>query len=131
MLDHPCRHSDRDRTGRYVAGNDRPCANHGIVAYGYALQDCGVGSDPDILPENDWRGIGHLAFLGLQKMVERGKHHIVPDLAAVPDGYAAMILEMAAGIDKHVFPDFDVLPEVGIKRREHTERGRNGFPEQF
>ena len=35
-------------------------------------------------------------------MVERGEHDIVPYLATVPDAYAAMILEMAAGIDERM-----------------------------
>ena len=73
----------------------------------------------------------HLALLRLQKMVERGKHHIVPYLASVPDAYAAMVLEMAAGVDEHILAHLDVLAEIGIKRREYTERGGDGFPEKL
>ena len=130
MLDHPCRHTDRYRIGRYVTRNDRSGTYHGIVANGHALQDGGVGTHPDIFPQNNGRGIGHLALLRLQKMVERGKHYIVPYLASVPDTYATMVLEMAAGIDEHILTHLNVLPEIGIKRREHTERGGDGFSEK-
>ena len=111
MLDHPCRHPDRHRIGRDVARNDRPGTYHGIVANGHALQDSGVGAYPDVLPQDDRRGISHLALLRLQEMVERGKHHIVTYLASVPDAYAAMVLEMAAGVDEHILATSMFLPK--------------------
>ena len=131
MLDHLRRHSDRYRIGRYVSCNDRPGTYHGIVANGHALQDGGVGAYPHVLPQDDRRGISHLALLRLQEMVERGKHHIVPYLASVSDAYASMVLKMAAGVDEYILAHLDVLAEIGIKRREHTERGGDGFPEKL
>ena len=131
MLDHLCRHPDRHRIGRDVARNDCPGTYHGIVANGHTLQDSGIRAHPDVLPQDDRRGIGHLALLWFQKMVERSKHHIVPYLASIADEYAAMVLKMAAGIDKHILAHLDVLTEIGIKRWEHTERGGDGFPEKL
>ena len=45
----------------------------------------------------------------------------------VADGHAAMVLKMAAGVDEHILAHLDVLAEIGIKRREHTERGGDGY----
>lgn len=42
-----------------------------------------------------------------------------------------MILKMTSGIDKYLFPDGDVLSEVGIERRKHLERGIYRFPRQL
>ena len=64
-------------------------------------------------------------------MIESGKNHIMPYLTAVADGYAAMILKMAAGIDEHSFPDIDILSIIGIEWRKYTERGRYFISEQF
>ena len=55
----------------------------------------------------------------------------MPYLASVPDAHAAMVLEMAAGIDEHILAHLDVLAEIGIKRREHAERGGDSFPEEL
>lgn len=57
-------------------------------------------------------------------MIEGGENYIMAYLAAVTDGHAAMILEMAAGIDEHTFTNIDILSVIGIERRKYTERGR-------
>ena len=64
-------------------------------------------------------------------MVERGKHHIVPDLAAFAYGHASVVLKMAAGIDEHAFPDSDVFSEIGIERRKDAECVGNAVAEKF
>ena len=42
-----------------------------------------------------------------------------------------MILKVATGVDENILADVDVLPEIGIKRRENTQRLRNGTSRQF
>lgn len=55
-------------------------------------------------------------------MVERCEHHVVSDLAIVAQRYAAVILEMAAGVDEHSLADPDLLAETGIERRKDAQR---------
>ena len=61
------------------------------------------------------------AVLWRHGMVERGQHHIVADEGAVADVNAALILELAAHIEKDVLPDVDVFPAVGIKGRKQAK----------
>ena len=94
------RHSAHDRIRGHVLRHDRTRPDDGIVSNGHPLQNGRVGTYPDIFPENDRGGKGMPARFGRQSVVERGKHHIVSDLAAVPDEDAAVVLKMAAGIDE-------------------------------
>ena len=55
----------------------------------------------------------------------------MPYLAAVSQRNPAMVLKMAAGIDKYVITDFNILSEIRIERREHAKRGRHGLSEKF
>ena len=63
-------------------------------------------------------------------MIERGEYDVVPDLAAVAEGYPAVILKVAASVDEHFVSYGDVLTEVRIERREDAERRRNPVAEQ-
>ena len=60
-------------------------------------------------------------------MVECGKHDAVPDLAAVAEGDAAVVLEVAAVVDKDLFAQVYVLAEVGIERGKYPNRCRYGL----
>ena len=63
-------------------------------------------------------------------MIESGENDIVSYLAVVAYEYAAMVLEMAAGIDEYVFAYRYVFPEVGVEWREHPQRGGDGLDEK-
>ena len=64
-------------------------------------------------------------------MVERGEHDIVPYLTSVANDNAAMILKMAAGIDKDILPDSDILTEIRVEWWKDTQRWRYLVTEQF
>ena len=54
-------------------------------------------------------------------MVQGGQHHVVADEGTVVDVDAALVLELAAHVDKDMFADVDVLSAVGIKGWEQPE----------
>ena len=75
-------------------------------------------ADPDVFAEKDGRG-DHVRAMGrILHVIEGGKHDLMPDQAPVPDDDAALVLETATLVDKHVLSHDDVLPEIGIKGRE-------------
>lgn len=102
-----------------IVGNDRPCCNDRVVADRYSLQDRSVGAYPDVFPEPDGSRIGCTPILGSHPVVERGENYVVADLASVAEGYASVVLEMAAGVDEDILADVDILPEIGVKRRKY------------
>lgn len=119
-----------DGVGRNVLRDNRPCRDDGVVADGHALQDRGVRTDPDVPSERDRRRVGRLAIVGRETVVECGEDDVMPNLAVVADGYAAVILKVAAGIDEYPAADMDVLAEIGVERREDAQRGIDLPPEQ-
>ena len=64
-------------------------------------------------------------------MVERGKDHIMPDLASVAYRDSAVILKMTTGVDKHIFAYGDVFTEIRIEGWENAQRLRNFIAEQL
>ena len=54
-------------------------------------------------------------------MVQCGQHHVMADQRTVSDKNAALILEFASHVDKHVFTDMNVLSAVGVKGREQSK----------
>lgn len=124
------RDSADDGVGRDIARYHRPCCNDGIVTDGYSLEDRGVRPDPDIPAECDRRRVGRLAVFGRKAVVERGEDDVVPDLAVVADGYATVVLKMAAGVDEYPAADMDVFAEIGVERREDAQRGSDLAAEQ-
>ena len=55
----------------------------------------------------------------------------MPYLATVAEGYTAVVLEMAAGVDEYVLTHLNVLPEIGIERGEYTQAVGHRLPEEF
>lgn len=53
----------------------------------------------------------------------------MPDLASVAYRHPAVILKMAAGVDKHILTHTDIFAEIGIERRENAERLRHSAAE--
>ena len=64
-------------------------------------------------------------------MVKGGEDHIVSDLAAITQENPSVILKVAAGIDENLLPGMDILPEIGIKGREHPQRRIDRSPEKL
>lgn len=131
ILDNFGRYSPYDCICRNIFRYYRTGSHHRIIANRYPLQDSGIGTDPYIFTKHDRCRIGGMAVFRYKSVVERCKNHVVPYLATVTQRNAAVVLEMAAGIDEHIITDFDIFPEIRIKRRKHTERRRNGFPEKL
>ena len=121
-LDDPRGHAAHHRVGRHVARHHGPGGHHRVLADGHPLQDGGVRANPHVAPHGDGGGVGGLAPCGLEEVVERGEHHAVPHLAAVAQRHAAVVLEVAAGVDEHPAPDVEVLAEIRVERREDAHR---------
>jgi hypothetical protein len=64
-------------------------------------------------------------------VVDGGQYHPMSDQRVIPDIDAALILEVTAGIDEHVFPKVDVPAEVGIEGRKQREAFVHLFTRQL
>lgn len=62
-----------------------------------------------------------MAVFGSKSVVEGCKNDVMPYLATVSQCNPTVILKMAAGIDKYVITDFNILSEIRIKRRKHPQ----------
>ena len=45
----------------------------------------------------------------------------MPNQGVIANVNAALILKVTAGIDENIFPDVNVPPKIGIKRRKQPE----------
>ncbi|WP_420106907.1 hypothetical protein [Glutamicibacter nicotianae] len=55
-------------------------------------------------------------------MVERSHDDVMADQALVPDADAALVLELAPGIDEDALAQFDIASKVRVERREQHHR---------
>ena len=62
-----------------------------------------------------------MAVFGSKSVVEGCKNDVMSYLATVSQCNPTVILKMAAGIDKYIITDFNILSEIRIKRREHPQ----------
>lgn len=85
------------------------------------LQYSRVGAYPYMIFQNDRFRMCFISQTGWKQMIECGEYHCMTYLAIVSYRYATVVLKVAAGVDKYVFPYCDVFAEVGIKRRKETE----------
>ena len=83
---------------------------------------------PYVSSQHDGGGVHDSAVSGIEVMVERGKHHVVPDQATVAQRDTSVVLEMATGVDEHVFANGDVFPEIRIEWRERLNVSSTGRP---
>ena len=105
-FDKLCRHSTDDGIRRDIFGYYCSRCDNGIVPDAYSLKNGGIGAYPHVLAES---------------VVECGENYIMPDLTTVTDCNPTMILKVAAGIDKHIFANSNVLTEIRVKRRKYTK----------
>jgi hypothetical protein len=91
---------------------------HRTVSNGHAGTGRGVGPNPDV--PADFNGVRMQVFpvFRVHLMIQRCQHHVVADEAPFSDGDSALVLEVTAGIDKHIILHHDVLSRIRVKRRE-------------
>lgn len=116
---------------RHIFCHYGPGSNYGVVADGHALQYGGTGPYPYVVAEYDGSGVHRSPVAGSDSVVEGGEHYVVPDKATVADGYASVVLKLAAGVDEYVFADGDILSEVCVERREYAQRCGDRFTEKM
>lgn len=121
VTDWPGRHAARDGICRNILRHDRTGGDNGVVTDSHALQDGGVGTYPHPFSHYDGSRKHRSTGFGNNTVVERGEYYVVPHQAIVAQRDAAVVLEMAASIDKDILSDGDILSEIGIKRREDTK----------
>lgn len=107
---------------RDVARDDGARGHNGIVAYGDAGQDGGVGAYPYAASYHDGGAVGVTPLLRLQVMVEGGEDHFMAYLRTVAYGDPGMVLKLAAGVDEHAAAYVQVFAEVGVEGRENLHR---------
>ena len=105
-------------------------SDDGIVADGNTLQDGSVRTYPHILTQYYRGRISMHSIFRSNAMIERGKDNTMSDLASITYCYAAMVLEMTAGIDKHILTNLNILSEICIKRWKRPQRSRHFIAEQ-
>ena len=64
-------------------------------------------------------------------MVQGGQHHVVTQENVIPDGDAPLVLEAAAGVDKHPLAQGDVLAKVRGKGGEEAEPFVHRFADEL
>ena len=125
------RHTAYYSAGFHILSNYSTGSYHCIVAYSHPLQNSGVGTYPYILAENYRCRIGYASLLRLQSMVESCKHYVMTYLAAVAESYSPVVLKMAAGIYENIFSHMDILSEIRMERRKHTQGFGHSISEKF
>ena len=89
-----------DGVGGYVFRDDRPGPHDGSVPDGDAGDDGDAGADPDVFARDDGGGVGGGAMFWVKVVVHGGQDHVVAQKRPVPQGDAALVLEVAAGVDE-------------------------------
>ena len=64
-------------------------------------------------------------------MVHGGQHHVVAQKGTVTQGDAALVLEVAAGVDKDPFAHRGVLAAVGVEGGKEAEALIHGLANDF
>lgn len=125
LPNHPGGDACRDGVGGDVLGDHGPGPDDGAVPDMYPRNHRNAGADPDVLPGDDGGGVGGGALLWVKVVVHGGQHHVVAQKGTVTQGDAALVLEVAAGVDKDPFAHRGVLAAVGV---EGGERGGSSYP---
>lgn len=81
----------------------------------------GLGTDPGIFADTDGGGQVVGALRRVLPVVDGGEHHMGADQRPIPDIDAALILKMAATVNKDVFADVDIFAALRVKRRKQGE----------
>ena len=126
-----CRNTTYNRIRCHIFRYHSSGTYNGIITDSHSLKNRRVRTYPYILTEYNRCRISRFTVFRSESVIERGEYDVVPDLAAVAEGYPAVILKVAAGVDKHIFTYGDVLTEIRIEGWENAQRLRNFISEQF
>ena len=116
-----CRHSGDDRPRWDILCDNRSSADNRTIANGYAGADCHPCAQPYLVADDDWLCEHPAALVGIGIVVERRNDRLRAYQHIVADGDAALILELATGVDEHALADLRVLATIRMERREHRE----------
>ena len=105
-----CRNSADNGIGSHILCNHRAGSYNSSLSNGYTLGDYHIGADPHPIFDENWL-ITVVPVIGVESVVNGCQHHIVPDQDIVPDENTSLILKMAAGIDKDIFPIWIFRPK--------------------
>ncbi len=106
---------------RNVSGYDRARGYYRIVADSHSAEDRSVRSYPDVSSQPDGGCQQFMSATWIQIVIDGRENDLMPDEASVADGYAALILKTASGVDENSLSDGYVFAEIGIDRGEEAE----------
>lgn len=121
-----CRHATDHRPRRHVGRDHRAGRNHRIIADGDPLKDGDIRAYPDVFADNNGRNIIPMSFFPAQAMVDGGHHHIMANQSSVTDGDTALILKLAACVDKHRLANVNILAKIGVERGNRVKLSSTG-----
>jgi hypothetical protein len=103
----PRRHAHDRRESRDILGHDGSGADHGMSAYSYAFENCGMGSNPNIVFQ-DHRRSYHTLISQAASLISS----VIPirDVAKRPNHAVWADLNLLMGIDHCVAIDVASLP---------------------
>lgn len=114
-----------------VFGHYGSRCDYGIVTNCDTLEYGGVSANPYVAPEPYGLMVQILSLFRIKVVIERRHHHAVAYQTAIADIDAALVLELATGVDEHIAVHMDVLAKIGVERREHPERLMHLFANDF
>ena len=120
-----------DGVGGHVFRDDRPGPHDGSVPDGDAGDDGDAGADPDVFACDDGGGVGGGAMFRVKVVVHGGQDHVVAQKRPVPQGDAALVLEVAAGVDEDALAHGGVFAAVGVEGGEETEALVHGLADDL
>lgn len=109
-----CRNTTHHCKGGHILCHNSACRNNRPFADGHTLGYHHIGANPDMIADVDGF-VMIMPVIRILIMVNCGQHHIMPDQDIVSDEDTALILKMAAGVDKDTLADVDISTEVRIK----------------
>ena len=104
-----------------ILGHHGTGSHDGALADGHAWQDGDIGAEPHLVLNVDGPELHVATTIGVLSVVDGAERGVVTDQAVVADVDTALVLELAAGIDKRAVAHHRVFPEVGVERREHAD----------
>ena len=94
----------------------RACCNDRIVSDCYTFCDNNTCAYPDFISYMNWCRIEKMPFVWINVVVQGSQHSVVSYKCSVSDEDAALVLELAACIDKNMVPDSDVFSKISVER---------------
>lgn len=64
-------------------------------------------------------------------MIYGSQHHVGAYQRSVTDIDAALVLKVAAAVYEYILSHANILPALGVERREYAESGLDFLPNEF